>query len=71
MENLEQFKDIFGIELLDLYSDIKLDLYKNAHDLLNEETVTSKNDFVEMIFQAVHFEIPEDNEVEEEFIEIY
>ena len=70
MENLEQFKDIFGIELLDLYSDIKLDLYKNSHDLLNEETTTSKNDFVEMIFQAVHFEIPEDNEEEEEFIEI-
>lgn len=70
MENLEQFKDIFGIELLDLYSDIKLDLYKNAYDLLNEETVTSKNDFVEMIFQAVNFEIPEDNEDEEEFIEI-
>ena len=40
MENLEQFKDIFGIELLDLYSDIKLDLYKNSHDLLNEETVS-------------------------------
>ena len=66
-ENLEKFKDFFGNDLLDIYSEIKSFLHANAYDLLNNETSSSHNDFIELIYKNVRFEPMEEEDLEDEY----
>lgn len=70
----EKFISLFSSDFISLYSDIKESLYINAFDLLNQETKTSHEDFIKLIFNSVNFEIPEElneNEDLEEQFETY
>jgi hypothetical protein len=66
-ENLDKFKDFFGIELSDLYFEIKSYLNVGAFDLLNRESPNSHNDFIELIFKNVRFEPMEEEDLEDDF----
>ena len=70
----EKFISLFSSDFVNLYSEIKDKLYINAFDLLNQETTTSHEDFVKLIFNSVNFEEPEEldeNEDLEEQFETY
>lgn len=64
-KDLEKFKDLLGNDFMELYSSIKEYLYINAFDLLNQETPSSKNDFIELIFKKIHFNPVDEEEMEE------
>jgi hypothetical protein len=70
-ETLECFQDIFSSDLIFLYSDIKEKVNNLAVDLLNQEQPNHLNDFVNLIFNSVNFEIPSyDDNIEEEIIDL-
>lgn len=66
-EKIESFMDIHGDTFANLYFSLKDYIQENALDLLNDESSSSCVDFVEMIFNSVHYEIPqiEDNNDDE------
>ena len=70
--DLEKFHDLFSTDFIELYSEIKDYLHINAFDLLNKESLTTRNDFVELIFKNVRFEPMEEEDLEEEdqFVEL-
>ena len=70
--DLEKFHDLFSTDFIELYSEIKEYLHINAFDLLNKESLTTRNDFVELIFKNVRFEPMEEDDLEEEdqFVEL-
>ena len=70
-DNFEYFQDQFSNNFIELYSEIKEKIDKNALDLLNQETCSHFMDFVEFIFKSVHFEKPNNEEtLDEEIIDL-
>lgn len=65
----EKFISLFSSDFINLYSEIKDNLHINAYDLLNQETNTSHDDFVKLIFNSVKFEEPEELNENEDFEE--
>lgn len=70
--DLEKFHDLFSTDFIELYSEIKEYLHINAFDLLNKESLTTRNDFMELIFNNVRFEHMEEEDLEEDdhFVEL-
>ena len=67
----EKFISLFSSDFINLYSEIKDDMYINAFDLLNQETKTSHDDFVKLIFNSIKFEEPEELNENEDLEEIF
>ena len=67
-EKLEYFQDLFAIDFIDLYSEIKDKIDSQALDLLNQETKTHSLEFIKMIFDSVLFELPSTEELVEDDI---
>ena len=53
--NRQKFEELFSIELIDLFHEIKILIKDNAIDLLNNNNFNQHLEFIDLIYKNVQF----------------
>ena len=71
--NRQKFEELFSIELIDLFFQIKNYINENAIDLLNKNNYNQHSEFIDLIYKNVEFhhsDFDENTSDNDDFIEV-